>query len=103
MNKNFPELHDFFGAYFHQDWTVEHETADQVIDGYLSESDEHHLQIVLTELCMLIAQKKEELALREYMLKELSCYYCYWNTWESGDSWLLHIARKLQERLDGSD
>ena len=34
MNKELPELHDFFGAYFHQDWTVEHGTAEQVIDAF---------------------------------------------------------------------
>jgi len=103
MNEEFPELHDFFGAYFHQDWTVEHETAEQVIDAFLTESDQQILVIVQKEICRLIAKKKNELALREYLLKELSCYYCYWNTWGSGESWLLHIVRKLSDRLNCSN
>ncbi|WP_419711356.1 contact-dependent growth inhibition system immunity protein [Pseudomonas sp. NFX224] len=98
--KNFPSYMIFFGAYFHQDWTVEHEDAGQVIDAFLTESDPQALVNVQKELCRLIAKKKSELALREYLLKELICYYCYWNTWESGESWLLHIVRKLSDRLN---
>ncbi|MGJ7518215.1 contact-dependent growth inhibition system immunity protein [Pseudomonas baetica] len=101
MNKDFTELHDFFGAYFHQDWTVEHDTAEQVIDAFLSESDARDLKAVKQELYELLDQKRAELELRTYLLRELSCYYCYWNEWESGESWLRHIANKLAYSLDG--
>ena len=100
MSRDFPELHDFFGAYFHQDWTVEHDTAEKVIDAFLAESDFEDLVAVQRELYVLLDQNKNELALREYLLTELSCYYSYLNVWESGESWLRHIAEKLARRLD---
>ncbi|EJM15396.1 hypothetical protein PMI21_03314 [Pseudomonas sp. GM18] len=100
MNKEFPELHDFFGAYFHQDWTVEHDTAEQVIGAFLADSDPEDLIVVRQELNALLDQRKDELVLRDYLLKELSCYYCYWHAWESGESWLRHIANRLASRLD---
>ena len=100
MNKELPELHDFFGAYFHQDWTVEHGTAEQVIDAFLADADPGDLMLVRDELNFLLDQQKDEVELREYLLKELSCYYCYWNVWESGELWLRHIASKLGSKTD---
>ncbi|QVW23802.1 hypothetical protein KJF94_28885 [Pseudomonas hormoni] len=95
MNREFSELHDFFGAYFHQDWMVEHDSAEEVIDTFLADSDPEDLKLVRQELGFLLEQRKGEMELREYLLKELSCYYCYWNEWESGKAWLRHIAKKL--------
>ena len=35
-----PALENFLSAYFHQDWSMEHDTADGVVDAYLgSEAD----------------------------------------------------------------
>lgn len=99
MNREFPELHEFFGAYFHQDWLVEHGTAEQVLDAFLSESASEDLILVQNELNTLIDQGMAESALRRYMLADLSCYYCYWFAWESGDVWLRHIASRLADRL----
>ena len=99
MSKEFPEVHDFFGAHFHQDWTVEHDTAEQVIDAFLIDSDPEDLRRVRQELDTLLELRKDEVGLREYLLKELRCYYCYWDAWESGEAWLRHIAGKLDSRL----
>lgn len=100
MNNEYPELHDFLGAYFHQDWTVEYETADQVIDAYLNEAASEDLLMVRRELNGLLGQGKTEMVLREYLLTQLSCYYCYWNDWVSGESWLGHIANRLAHQCD---
>ncbi|MGF0242264.1 contact-dependent growth inhibition system immunity protein [Rhodococcus sp. IEGM1300] len=99
MNKEFPELHNFFGAYFHQDWTVEHQTAEQVVDAFLVDSSPEDLKLVWEELNALLDQRMGELDLRKYLLRELSCYYCYWNVWESGELWLRHIASKLVSKI----
>lgn len=99
MNNDFPEAQDFFGAYFHQDWLLEHDTADQVIDEFLRDSDKKVLMLVRSELQTLMSKKLNEMDLRTFFLKELSCYYCYWNEWESGEAWLRHIERKLSENL----
>ncbi|MBV4496783.1 hypothetical protein HU715_015610 [Pseudomonas sp. SWRI12] len=100
MNKELPELHDFFGAYFHQDWSAEHESAEQVLEAFLAESGVEILKTVQQELDVLLGKKENELELREYLLKELSCYYSYWNTWEVGKVWLRHIASRLSSRVD---
>lgn len=103
MNKviaKFTELHNFFGSYFHQDWTVEYETAEQILDAFLTESHINELMKVQRELNALLAQKLDEPTLRNHLLRNLSCYYCYWISWESGESWLRHIAIKLHTRIE---
>ncbi|WP_080922035.1 MULTISPECIES: contact-dependent growth inhibition system immunity protein [Pseudomonas] len=100
MNAEFPELHDFFGAYFHQDWTVEHETAEQVLDAFLAESDLESLRAVQLELNFFLQRRWSEEELRKYLLRELSCYYSYWNAWKTGKAWLQHIARKLSDKIN---
>jgi hypothetical protein len=99
MNNDFPEAQDFFGSYFHQDWLVEHETADQVIDEFLRSSDKEVLGLVRSELQKLMSKNANEMDLRAFLLKEMHCYYCYWNEWASGEVWLRHIERKLNENL----
>ncbi|WP_245150852.1 contact-dependent growth inhibition system immunity protein [Pseudomonas fluorescens] len=58
MNIEFPELHDFFGAYFHQDWSVEYESAEQVLEAFLAESDVEILKAVQQELSILLDKRK---------------------------------------------
>nr|BFE93814.1 hypothetical protein GCM10020185_43500 [Pseudomonas brassicacearum subsp. brassicacearum] len=60
MNTEFPELHDFFGAYFHQDWSAEHESAEQVLEAFLAESDVEILKAVQQELSILLGKKRKK-------------------------------------------
>ncbi|WP_372241942.1 hypothetical protein [Pseudomonas sp. C2B4] len=70
------------------------------MDAFLNESSTQDLAVVLQELNELLDKRWEELELRTHLLKELSCYYCYWNEWETGESWLRHIAQKLADYLN---
>ena len=99
MNRDFPEIHDFFGSCFHQEWREEHDTADQVVNDFLQTSDMETLLLVRNELHSLLMTNKDESSLRTYLLKELSCYYCYWSEWATGEVWLSQIAEKVEQRL----
>jgi len=100
MNKQFPELHDFFGAYFHQDWPAEYQTAEQALDAFLAESDLEILETVLQELGVLLKQRKTECEMKEYLLRELSCYYSYWTAWETSEAWLHDIACRIARKIN---
>lgn len=99
MNQDFPEIHDFFGSCFHQEWREEHDTADQVVNDFLQTSDMETLLLVRNELHSLLMTNKDESSLRTYLLKELSCYYCYWFEWATGELWLRQIAEKVEQKL----
>jgi hypothetical protein len=50
VSEQFPEIHQFLGACFHQDWAVEHEAVEQVIDAFLADSDSEDLVIFRREI-----------------------------------------------------
>ncbi|VVN68087.1 hypothetical protein PS858_04938 [Pseudomonas fluorescens] len=46
---------------------------------------------------MLLEVRMPEPELREFLLKNMSCCYCYWHEWASGEDWLKHVVNILGE------
>lgn len=99
MNTPLTELQQFLGGHFHQDWTEEHSSADEVIDSFLLESTRETILIVREEIVELISSHTNELDLQHNLLHEQHCYYYYSNQWSSGRSWLNHIVMKFDKCL----
>jgi hypothetical protein len=51
----FPQLRQFLGGYFHQDWVVEHGTWEEVVDDFIAESTRHAVLESAAELRDLLA------------------------------------------------
>ena len=96
MNKVYPELQQFLAGYFNQDWVDDHETANDVIDFFISESDVDTIAKARLELDNLILNKKTERSLKNYLFKEIGCYYYYCDDWKDGKTWLRHVASILK-------
>ena len=101
-NDDLSELYQFLGAYFHQDWMCEFDLADEVVNSFVEDSDKLTMQQVLKEIEILLGSNLTENNLRDFLLKEMSCSYCYWNEWDSGEIWLRHIEKKLNDSLADS-
>ncbi|MPR02413.1 hypothetical protein F0169_10255 [Pseudomonas sp. MAFF 212408] len=99
MNPPLTELQQFFGGYFNQDWLEDHPTADNVIDSFLTDSDEDTIIIVKTEILELIASYTNEINLQKNLLEEQYCFYYYPFEWKSGLLWLRHIVSKFDSHL----
>lgn len=95
-DKSFNKLYQFLGAYFNEDWMCEYELADDVIKGFLLDSNTEVIDSVQKEISALLEVQMEETELREFLLKDMSCCYCYWHEWESGRVWLNHIDNILR-------
>lgn len=87
------------GAYFNQDWTEEHSTADEVIEAFLLESPTYIVTTVKEELIKLTSLCTNEQELKNNLLHEQYCYYHYLHEWISGKLWLEHVTKKLDEYL----
>ncbi len=96
MNQDYPELQQFLAGYFNQDWVDDHESANEVIDLFISESSKETVIKVQLELDKLISIKKNEQELQDYLLTDIGCYYYYPNEWSDGKTWLQHVALALK-------
>ena len=62
---SFPKLEQFFGAYFHQDWTLEASESAEVIKAYRKKTSPRAVNELLKELGQLRAEKLKEAQLRK--------------------------------------
>lgn len=95
MKNNYPELFQFFGCYFHQDWMCESSEPDDVVNLFVSESVPQTIEAVKKEILTLLIMNFGEEELREFLMDEMPCNYCYWLDWESAEAWLNHILEIL--------
>ncbi|MEX0166743.1 hypothetical protein MRBLPD1_005299 [Pseudomonas brassicacearum] len=95
MKNNYPELFQFFGCYFHQDWMCESSEPDGVIRSFVSESVPQSIEAVKKEIASLLSMNFSEEELRGFLMDDMPCNYCYWLDWESADAWLSHILEIL--------
>ena len=65
LGDELPTLSQFFGAYFHQDWGLDSESPDHVVDEYLRENSRETVDKARRELGRLLEQSLSE--------KQLAC------------------------------
>ena len=58
-----PALENFLSAYFHQDWSMEHDTADGVLEAYLGSEADAEIVAVRDDLARLAGEQLDEAAL----------------------------------------
>ncbi|MGN8278673.1 contact-dependent growth inhibition system immunity protein [Pseudomonas sp. SMN5] len=97
MKNRYPKLFHFFGCYFHQDWMCESSDPDGVIRLFVSDSEPQAIGALKKEIVMLLAERLDEVSLRDFIMEKMPCNYCYWMEWESGAIWLKHILEVLDE------
>ena len=95
MNQDYPELQQFLAGYFNQDWVDEHDSADDVINFFISEVSKESLNKVQQELTKLILTDLTEQELQNYLFTKIGCGYYYPNEWKDGKTWLRHVASTL--------
>jgi hypothetical protein len=93
---DYPNLSQFFGCYFHQDWGLEAGSADEIISRYLAESPTT-VRGVIDELDRLLALRLTEPELRSTLL-ELSCYYDPTPEGGTYSGWLRHVKELLSQQ-----
>lgn len=61
--RDFPTLENFFSAWFHQDWAVEHDDPGAVVAAYREAEDDERIARARDELQRLLARDLDEDAL----------------------------------------
>lgn len=68
----FPQLRQFLGGYFHQDWVIEHGTWEEVVGDFIVESPRHAVLESAAELRDLLAAELTDSELAT-VLERLGC------------------------------
>ncbi len=96
-SEEFPQLFQFLGAYFHEDWMSEFDVADDVVKSFIADSEACVILDVIKEAEAALAFGLTEGEMRGFLLREMGCSYCYWHEWQDGSTWLKHVLVILQQ------
>lgn len=91
------ELHQFFGAYFHQDWTLEADSPDEVVRIFINDGFcRSELMNLATDVETYADSKLNDAAAEEGLMSELGCYYLPSADNTGAKAWLCHVATLLR-------
>lgn len=77
----YPTLENLLAAYFHQDWRMEHDSVEAVVDYYRGSESPEMVAALRTELAALQAEGLDDAALGA-KLQGMGCEYV-----PDGDDW----------------
>jgi len=100
MKTIYPNLDEFFGTYFHQDWREDSATARGIVERYLAEWPREEVQDAAEELRRLLAETLTEADLAD----KISCLGSFYNPQADGLShrdWLCQVYELLSQNRDG--
>lgn len=73
----------------------EFDMADDVVTSYICDSETCVILDVTNEVEALLALDLKEEEIRDFLLREIGCSYCYWHEWKDGKAWLEHVLEML--------
>jgi hypothetical protein len=92
-------LKNFFGAYFHEDWVCEADTADAVVDKYAKETSPEKLRALSEIILDYLKEILSDAELEERLFTDLGCYYLPSAQGLSVREWLKSIASRFQRQV----
>ena len=93
------DLGQFFGAYFHQDFDLEADSWQGVVDMYVDDDPDAEQLRTLAEEIDNLGQSRPEPELSRFLLDTAGCYYCP-DPLPHRD-WLSQVAHRLRQHADG--
>jgi hypothetical protein len=95
-----PNLHQLFGGYFHQDWALDHEGWQDVVDLFVAQASAEVVARTAAELDGLLADGLSEDRLAS-VLAGLDCFAdpAAWNM--TPGQWLAAVRDRLPAGPDG--
>lgn len=94
--REFPALHRFFGAYFHQDWQEEHGSSAAAVAAYRHDAPLASTAATSSELDRLLSMDLDDAALGRFLREGLECNYVPQVDELSNRAWLERVRDLLQ-------
>lgn len=94
------KLHQFLGAYFHEDWHLEADSPEQVLSEFRKSKTGPELHELSRIIAAYVHEHPDDEELGEALFLELGCYYSPHAVGLSSRAWLLGVAAKLAASSD---
>ena len=88
-------LKNFFGAYFHEDWSLEAENFDGIVANYANISKSEDLRSLSKTIMEYSNMFTIDSELKKNLFTELGCYYSPSGDGLSAKAWLERVAKQL--------
>jgi hypothetical protein len=96
-NEKINELKQFFGAYFHQDWTLDASDPNDIVRLFMSDGcTTNELAHLANDMEHYAATKIDDATTEEGLFSELGCYYLPSADGVGAKAWLYHVAKLLR-------
>ncbi|OBF18919.1 contact-dependent growth inhibition system immunity protein [Mycobacterium sp. ACS4331] len=89
------DLKQFFGAYFHQDWDLEADDWQGIVDGYVNDHPVAGLLRMLAEEIDTLRQARAEPDLEQFLVYTVGVFYL--PEPPTYTAWLGQIAHRLRQ------
>lgn len=93
-----PDLYQFLGAYFHQDWDLEADDWTGVVDNYVNDDPVPGPLRALAQEIDVLRANRAEANLPQFMVRIVGV--CYSPEPLTYKQWLGHIADRLREHAN---
>jgi hypothetical protein len=97
LRERFPELHTFFGGWFHQDWPIEGEDDVAVIKAFSDEVGPETVEAVRGELARFLQLGLDEEAMQHAIWEDFACGYYPMGSGQSMTVWVRSVRDRLEE------
>jgi hypothetical protein len=88
-------LFQLLGGYFNEDWDLEADDDQGVVELFMKQESREKIQQTLNELRSLLGQKKSEDELNKIVFDELHCRYSPTADGLTTSQWLASIADQI--------
>ena len=97
--RDLPQLTQFLGGWFHQDWADEgHATAADVVHAYVRDESPKVVRGTILEIEKLLAHKSPPTQMRRLLGDDLGCAYDPTVEDKTYRAWLREVLVLLQEK-----
>lgn len=94
----YPKLEYLLNAYFHMDWTYDHDSFEAAIEEFMEKESLETVVGVADDIGIVLGLKLDENELDDLLMSSDSSYYIWRQPETKIKDWLFKLANKLYER-----
>jgi hypothetical protein len=96
-NAQLRRMESLFGAYFHEDWTLDADDPDDIVKLYISSATTAQAKQMADDIKTYVESVPDDAELYDQLLKKLGCSYDPEADGINGRDWLLRVAAMLSK------